>query len=57
MKLIYTCYSYEEQEGYNASEFRIEDYSFENRVVTPAEFMHGCVKKMVGVIPTIEPVR
>ncbi|GJT44621.1 replication protein A 70 kDa DNA-binding subunit B [Tanacetum coccineum] len=47
--------SYEAQNGNNASDFRIEIHNQENHVVTPAEFMQGSVKRMVGMIRNIEP--
>jgi hypothetical protein len=46
----------ETQDGYDSTQFRIDSYSQSERV-TPAEFMHGCLKKMVGDIRSIEPVR
>ncbi|GJU15527.1 hypothetical protein Tco_1143493 [Tanacetum coccineum] len=46
---------YEAQNGYNASEFKIEMYNQDNHVVTPAEFMQGSVKRMVEMIHNIEP--
>ncbi|GJR82858.1 replication protein A 70 kDa DNA-binding subunit B [Tanacetum coccineum] len=46
---------YEAQNGNNASDFRIEIHNQENHVVTPAEFMQGSVKRMVGMIRNIEP--
>ncbi|GJW97432.1 hypothetical protein Tco_0179240 [Tanacetum coccineum] len=48
-------FSYEAQHGYNANEFKIEIHNQDNHVVTPAEFMQGCLKKMVGMIRSIEP--
>ena len=56
MSFIFTYFRYEAQEGYEASDFRIQSYTQDMRVVTPAEFMQGCLKKMVGMIRTIEPV-
>ncbi|GJZ25628.1 replication protein A 70 kDa DNA-binding subunit B [Tanacetum coccineum] len=47
--------SYESQHGYNANEFKIEVHNQDNHVVTPAEFMQGCLKKMVGMIRNIDP--
>ena len=49
--------SYESQEGYDPSEFKIQVHSQDSHVTTPAEFMQGCVKKLVGIIRTIKPVR
>ncbi|GJT93150.1 replication protein A 70 kDa DNA-binding subunit B [Tanacetum coccineum] len=47
--------SYEANSGYNASEFKIEIHNPDIHVVTPAEFMQGCLRKMVGMIRDIEP--
>ncbi|GKB44610.1 replication protein A 70 kDa DNA-binding subunit B [Tanacetum coccineum] len=47
--------SYEANTGYNASEFKIEIHNPDIHVVTPAEFMQGCLRKMVGMIRDIEP--
>ena len=49
-------FSYEAQEGYTANEFRIQTYTQDMRIVTPTEFMQGCLKRMVRMIRTIEPV-
>ncbi|GKB40853.1 replication protein A 70 kDa DNA-binding subunit B [Tanacetum coccineum] len=49
--------SYEANTGYNASEFKIEIHNPDSHVVTPAEFMQGCLRKMVGMIRDIEPVQ
>ncbi|GJS11220.1 replication protein A 70 kDa DNA-binding subunit B [Tanacetum coccineum] len=46
---------YEANTGYNASEFKIEIHNPDSHVVTPAEFMQGCLRKMVGMIHDIEP--
>ena len=51
------CNRYESQEGYDPSEFKIQVHTQDRHVVTPSEFMQGCVKKFVGMIRTIEPVR
>ncbi|GJW69152.1 replication protein A 70 kDa DNA-binding subunit B [Tanacetum coccineum] len=48
--------SYEANTGYNASEFKIEIHNPDSHVVTPADFMQGCLKKMIGMIRDIEPV-
>ena len=53
---LITYFRYEAQEGYESSGFRIQPYVQDMRVVTPSEFMQGCLKKMVGMIRTIEPV-
>ncbi|GKA58162.1 replication protein A 70 kDa DNA-binding subunit B [Tanacetum coccineum] len=47
--------SYEEKSGNNESEFKIEIHNPESHIVTPAEFMKGCLSKMVGMIQDIEP--
>ncbi|GJY86174.1 replication protein A 70 kDa DNA-binding subunit B [Tanacetum coccineum] len=47
--------NYEANNGYNASEFKIEIHNPDIHVVTPAEFMQGCLRKMVGMIRDIEP--
>ncbi|GKB36119.1 replication protein A 70 kDa DNA-binding subunit B [Tanacetum coccineum] len=47
--------SYEANTGYNASEFKIEIHNPDIHVITPAEFMQGCLRKMVGMIRNIEP--
>ena len=51
-----TNFGYEAQEGYIANEFRIQSYTLDMRIVTPTEFMQGCLKRMVGMIRTIELV-
>ena len=56
LMLIFAYFRYEAQEGHEASDFRIQSYMQDMRVVTPSEFMQGCLKKMVGMIRTIEPV-
>ena len=48
---------FESQDGYDANDFKIQVHSQDRHVVTPAEFMNGCVKRLVGMIRTIEPVR
>ena len=53
---MYTNFRFETQEGYIANEFRIQSYTQDMRIVTPTEFMQGCLKKMVGMIRSIEPV-
>lgn len=58
--IFFTCHvylRYEAHHGNDASEFKIGIHNQENHVVTPAEFMQGCLKRMVGMIRTIEPVR
>ena len=55
--ILFTFFSYEAQEGYEANDFRIQSYTQDMHVVTPSEFMQGCLKKMVGMIRSIEPVR
>nr|GEX83027.1 replication protein A 70 kDa DNA-binding subunit B [Tanacetum cinerariifolium] len=47
--------SYEAQNENNAIDFRIQIHNQENHVGTPAEFMQGSVKRMVGMIRNIEP--
>ena len=54
---MFTFTRYETQDGYDSTQFHIESYSQSKRVVTPAEFMHGCINKMFGDIRSIEPVR
>ncbi|GJZ15049.1 hypothetical protein Tco_0550726 [Tanacetum coccineum] len=46
---------YESQHRYNANEFKIEVHNQDNHVVTPSEFMQGCLKKMVRMIRNIDP--
>ena len=48
--------SYEQQDGYDPTRFQIEQCYQGTHVLTPAEFMHGCVKSVVGMIRGIEPV-
>ncbi|GJZ36306.1 replication protein A 70 kDa DNA-binding subunit B [Tanacetum coccineum] len=45
---------YEANNGYNASESKIEIPNPDIHVVTPTEFMQGCLRKMVGMIRDIE---
>ncbi|GKC75398.1 replication protein A 70 kDa DNA-binding subunit B [Tanacetum coccineum] len=47
--------SYEANSGYNANEFKIGIHNPDIHVVAPAEFMQGCLRKMVGMIRDIEP--
>ncbi|GKA06310.1 replication protein A 70 kDa DNA-binding subunit B, partial [Tanacetum coccineum] len=47
--------SYEAQNEYNASAFRIGIQNQDNHTVSPAEFMQGSLKRMIGMIRTIEP--
>nr|GEU28610.1 replication protein A 70 kDa DNA-binding subunit B [Tanacetum cinerariifolium] len=47
-----TCY--EANKGYSASEFKIKIHNPNIHVVTPAEFMQGCLRKMVRMIRDIE---
>ncbi|GJT29015.1 replication protein A 70 kDa DNA-binding subunit B [Tanacetum coccineum] len=41
---------YKGREGYDANEHKIQLVAHETKIVTPREFMHGAVKKLVGSI-------
>lgn len=43
-------------EDFNETEFKIELYTPPKKLESPAEFMSGCVKQMVGSIRDTQPV-
>ena len=49
-------FSYQEREDFNETDFKIELYTPPKKVESPAEFMSGCVKQMVGSIRDTQPV-
>ncbi|GJT29014.1 DNA helicase PIF1, ATP-dependent [Tanacetum coccineum] len=54
-KLLSFRQRYEGREEYDANEHKIQLVAHETKIVTPREFMHGEVKKLVGSIRETEP--
>ena len=50
-------YSLQEREDFNEIDFKIQLYTPPKKIESPAEFISGCVKQMVGTIRDTQPVR